>query len=83
MLGVEMAETAGGRMIDAILSPSLSLLDFKPFVQWLFGDVFGWVNLIQIPALSLTAGTAWLHCRPIQAWLAVSLNCIQESTHVD
>jgi small-conductance mechanosensitive channel len=75
-------QTAGGRTIDAILLPSLSLRDFEQFAQWLFGDVLGWENIIQIPALLLTAGIAWLLCRPIRAWLAASLNRVQESTHL-
>ena len=73
----------GGRTIDAILSPSLSLQDFNQFAQWLFGDILGWANIIQIPALVLTAGIAWLLCRPIQAWLALSLNRVQQTTHLD
>ncbi|MEA2195647.1 MAG: hypothetical protein QOG42_2098, partial [Solirubrobacteraceae bacterium] len=85
VLGVllKWPKTAGGRPIDAILLPSVSLRDFEQFAQWLFGDVLGWANIIQIPALLLTAWIAWLLCRPIRAWLTASLNRVQESTHLD
>jgi small-conductance mechanosensitive channel len=82
-LVLKWPNVAGGRTIDAILLPPLSLQDFKQFVQWLLGDVLGWANIIQIPALLLTAWIAWLLCRPIRAWLAASLNRVQESTHLD
>jgi small-conductance mechanosensitive channel len=63
--------------------PLISMRDFEQFAQWLFGDILGWANIIQIPALLLTAGIAWLLCRPIRAWLATSLNRVQKSTHLD
>lgn len=34
--------------------------------RWLFGDAFSLVNIIQVPALILTGGIAWLVCRPVQ-----------------
>jgi small-conductance mechanosensitive channel len=61
---------------------SLSLGELEQFTQWLFGDVLGWANIIQIPALVLTAGIAWLLCRPIRAWLTDWLNRVHVN-HLD
>jgi small-conductance mechanosensitive channel len=63
--------------------PSLSLQAFEQFVQWLFGDILGWANVIQIPALVLTAGIAWLACRPLRAWLTARLDRVGENSYLD
>jgi small-conductance mechanosensitive channel len=65
------------------MPPSLALAEFEQFAQWLFGDVLGWANIIQIPALVLTAGIAWLLCRPVRAWLTGRLNRVREGHHLD
>jgi small-conductance mechanosensitive channel len=65
------------------MPPSLSLAEFEQFTQWLFGDVLGWANIIQIPALVLTAGIAWLLCRPVRTWLVGRLNRVQDDNHLD
>jgi small-conductance mechanosensitive channel len=83
--------TLGGRgldppekeTIDALIPPSLMLEQFEQFTQWLFGHVLGWANIIQIPALVLTAGIAWLLCRPVRAWLTGRLNQVRTSSHHD
>ena len=59
------------------------LEQFEQFTQWLFGHVLGWANIIQIPALVLTAGIAWLLCRPVRAWLTGRLNQVRTSSHHD
>ena len=61
---------------------SLSLGELEQFTQWLFGDVLGWANIIQIPALVLTAAIAWLLCRPLRAWLTDWLNRVHVN-HLD
>jgi hypothetical protein len=53
---------------------ALSLGELEQFTQWLFGDVLGWANIIQIPALVLTAAIAWALCRPVRVWLTDWLN---------
>ena len=76
-------KTAGEAAIDTIGISSLSLGELEQYVQWLFGDVLGWANIIQIPALLLTAAIAWLLCRPLRARLAAWLNQGQERSHLD
>jgi small-conductance mechanosensitive channel len=61
---------------------SLSLGELEQFAQWLFGDVLGWANIIQIPALVLTAAIAWLLCRPVRVWLTDWLNRVHVN-HLD
>jgi small-conductance mechanosensitive channel len=65
------------------MSPWLSIADFEQFIRWLFGDVLGWANLIQIPALALTGTIAWLLCRPVRSRLAVSIEQIETGSHLD
>ena len=36
-------------------------------MRWLFGDALMWANVVQIPALLLTGGVAWLLCHPVRA----------------
>jgi small-conductance mechanosensitive channel len=55
----------------------------EQFASWLLGDVLGWANVIQIPALVLTAGVAWLLCRPVRAWLTAHVGLLQKGHHLD
>jgi small-conductance mechanosensitive channel len=73
----------GEAAIDTIVSPSLSLGELEQYAQWLFGDVLGWANIIQIPALVLTVAIAWLLCRPLRARLVAWLSQVQERSHLD
>jgi small-conductance mechanosensitive channel len=66
-----------------MMSPWLSVAELEQFVRWLFGDVLGWANALQIPALVLTGSIAWLFCRPVQARLAGSLNRTDKGSHLD
>jgi small-conductance mechanosensitive channel len=74
---------SGETAIDALEVPSLSLGKTEQFASWLLGDVLGWANVIQIPALVLTAGVAWLLCRPIRAWLTARVTLVQKGHHLD
>ena len=65
------------------MSPWLSVADFEQFIRWLFGDVLGWANLIQIPALALTGTIPWLLCRPVRTRLAFSIEQIEKGSHLD
>jgi small-conductance mechanosensitive channel len=64
-------------------SPWLSLEEFAQFFRWLVGDVLGWANIIQIPALALTGVIAWLLCRPIRTRLIAWISQISRSSHLD
>jgi small-conductance mechanosensitive channel len=46
-----------------------SLGQVERLLQWLFGDALSWTNLVQVPALLLTGGVAWLLCRPVRTWI--------------
>jgi hypothetical protein len=41
---------------------------FEQLETHLLDDVLVFANLIQIPAVILTGGVAWLVCRPIRRW---------------
>jgi len=73
----------GVEPIDPINSPWLSVDELKQFFQWLFGDVLGWANILQVPALALTGSVAWLLCRPVRARVADWLNQSQNGSHLD
>ena len=38
--------------------PTLGQLE--QFLTWLFGDALSWANIVQVPALFLTGGVAWV-----------------------
>ncbi|HEX2136441.1 MAG TPA: mechanosensitive ion channel domain-containing protein, partial [Microvirga sp.] len=38
-------------------------------IAWLVADVLTMANLVQVPALALTGGLAWLVARPVRHWI--------------
>src|SRR5690349_12781748 len=52
-------------------------------VRWLSIDVFRLENIIQVPALILTGGIAWLLCRPVQRRISVWIRQLSEHQRLD
>jgi small-conductance mechanosensitive channel len=49
----------------------------------LLDEILVFANLIQIPAVILTGGVAWLVCRPIRHWAAAWIERVPEHHHLD
>jgi hypothetical protein len=56
---------------------------FEQLEKHLLDDVLVFANLIQIPAVILTGGAAWLVCRPIRRWTTSWVERVQEHHHLD
>jgi small-conductance mechanosensitive channel len=59
------------------------LTQLEPLGQYLFGNILVLVNLIQVPAIILTGGIAWLVCRPIQRWVGRWVKQVPAHHHLD
>ncbi|PPQ27348.1 hypothetical protein CCS01_27770 [Rhodopila globiformis] len=69
--------------MDAIMPSSVSSEQFQWVIHWLFGDALQFANLIQVPALIMTGGVAWLLCRPVQHWAVAWINRLPDHHHLD
>ena len=56
---------------------------FEQLEKHLLDDVLVFANLIQIPAVILTGGVAWLVCRPIRRWTTNWVERVPEHHHLD
>jgi hypothetical protein len=56
---------------------------FEQFEKHLLDEILVFANLIQIPAVILTGGVAWLVCRPIRGWVTSWVRRIPEHHHLD
>ncbi len=56
----------------------VSLEQAAQFGRWLFGDALSLANIIQVPALILTGGIAWLLCRPVRGWITAWIGAVPE-----
>jgi small-conductance mechanosensitive channel len=52
------------------------------FEQHLLDDILILPNLIQIPAVLLTGGVAWLFCRPFRRWAVARLEQVHDERHL-
>jgi small-conductance mechanosensitive channel len=68
---------------DAVLFGRALLTQLEPLGQYLFGNILVLVNLIQVPAIILTGGIAWLVCRPIQRWVGRWVKQVPAHHHLD
>lgn len=59
------------------------LAHFEPLGQYFLDNVFVLVNFIQVPAVILTGGVAWLVCRPLQGWVSRWVQQVPEHHHLD
>ena len=56
---------------------------FEQLERHLLDEVLVFANLIQIPAVILTGGVAWLVCRPIRRWVKLWVERVPEHHHLD
>ncbi len=56
---------------------------FEQFERHLLDEILVFANLIQIPAVILTGGVAWLVCRPIRRWVTDWVERVPEHHHLD
>src|SRR5437763_17109735 len=68
-LAKQSRQRAGEARIDAVSIWQEVLAHFEQFEKHLLDEIFVFANLIQIPAVILTGGVAWLVCRPIRRWV--------------
>ena len=59
----------GEARIDAVAIWQNVMAHFEQFERHLLDEILVLANLIQIPAVILTGGVAWLVCRPIRRWV--------------
>jgi small-conductance mechanosensitive channel len=56
---------------------------FEQFERHLLDEILVFANLIQIPAVILTGGVAWIVCRPIRSWAMGWIRQVPEGHHLD
>jgi small-conductance mechanosensitive channel len=56
---------------------------FEQLEKHVLDEILVFANLIQIPAVILTGGVAWLVCRPIRRWAAAWIERVPERHHLD
>src|SRR5262249_26624814 len=69
--------------IDAVSIWQDVVTHFEQIEKHLLDDVLVFANLIQIPAVILTGGAAWLVCRPIRRWTTRWVERVPEDHHFD
>jgi small-conductance mechanosensitive channel len=55
----------------------------EQFLGWLFGDALSWANIVQVPALFLTGGVAWVLCHPVRARVTAWADRHPDRHHLD
>lgn len=56
---------------------------FEHLEKHLLDEILVFANLIQIPAVILTSGVAWLVCRLIRSWAVTWIRQVPEGHHLD
>jgi hypothetical protein len=56
---------------------------FEQLERHLLDEILVFANLIQIPAVILTGGVAWLVCRPIRRWVKLWVERVPEHHNLD
>src|SRR5215468_9188716 len=56
---------------------------FEQLERHLLDEILVFANLIQMPAVILTGGIAWLVCRPIRLWAVARIERVREHHHLD
>src|ERR1700740_3190539 len=74
---------AGEASIDAVAIWQNVVAHFEQFERHLFDEILVFANLIQIPAVILTGGVAWLVCRPIRRLTTSWVERVPEPHHLD
>jgi small-conductance mechanosensitive channel len=55
--------------VDLFSYSQASLAHLQQLAAWLLADILIPVNLVQVPAVALSGGMAWLVARPFRTWL--------------
>ena len=74
---------AGEARIDAVSIWQNVVAHFEQLERHLLDEILVFANLIQIPAVILTGGVAWLVCRPIRRWVKLWVERVPEHHHLD
>jgi hypothetical protein len=69
--------------IDAVSIWQNAMVRFEQLERHLLDEILVFANLIQIPAVILTGGVAWLVCRPIRRWVKLWVERLSEHHHLD
>src|ERR1700731_4025715 len=69
--------------IDAVSFWQNVVAHFEQLERHLLDEILVVANLIQIPAVILTGGVAWLVCRPIRRWVKLWVERVPEHHHLD
>jgi hypothetical protein len=59
------------------------MANFEQLEKHLLDEIMIFANLIQIPAVIVTGGVAWLVCRPIRGWAVAWIRRVPEGHHPD
>ena len=82
-LAEEGPSAARGARIDAVSFWQNVVAHFEQLERHLLDEILVFANLIQIPAVILTGGVAWLVCRPIRHWVKLWVERVPEHHHLD
>ena len=72
-----------GAEIEAVSIWQNVMTYFEQLERHLLDEILVFANLIQIPAVILTGGVAWLVCQPIRGWAVAWIRRVPEGHHLD
>ena len=70
-------------IIEALAIWQNAMAYFEQLERHLLDEILVFANLIQIPAVILTGGVAWIVCQPIRGWIVAWIRRVPEGHHVD
>jgi small-conductance mechanosensitive channel len=70
-------------VIEAVSIWQNVMAHLEQLEKHLLDEILVFANLIQIPAVILTGGVAWLVCRPIRSWAVAWIRRVPEGHHLD
>jgi hypothetical protein len=76
-------QRAGAARIDAVSIWQNVMAHFEQLERHLLDEILVFANLIQIPAVILTGGVAWLVCRPLRRRVRGWVERVPEHHHLD
>jgi small-conductance mechanosensitive channel len=82
-LAAATLEPAGEATIEAVSVWQDLMANFEQLEKHLLDEILIFANLIQIPAVILTGGVAWLVCRPMRGWAVAWIRRVPEGHHLD
>jgi small-conductance mechanosensitive channel len=78
-----LAAAAWEAEIEALSIWQQVMTHFEQLEKHLLDEILVFANLVQIPAVILTGGVAWLVCRPIRRWATAWIERVPEHHHLD